>query len=234
MAEGEHRRAAVKLRTAWMLLRDGGARSVFSATLGRCGMVVFDVFDTPVSTMPSSGGPDGITFGWLTFDEAEAYIRHDRQQTTPTSAIERLLRGDRCFVAKKDNEIASSRWHAFGLLSEDVFPFVFGLDRNEAYVYGVYTNESYRGRGLASFVSINANNDLAIGGIVNLVSVIYQNNTPGVRTAVAAGGKRAGMLVTRGRFGLLLRSGKPPKVSLGGWHSENGGKAGTVHAGRWG
>ena len=126
-----------RLGTARRAYRREGLSGILAAATSRARVDVFHVFATPLDPLPPLVAPTvPLTFGWLQESELDDYDAF-RAGPAGESAAARRAAGDRCFVARRDGAIVSSRWISAGTLREECFPFSFRLRQGEVYEWSV-------------------------------------------------------------------------------------------------
>lgn len=203
-----------RLGTARRAYGSGGLSAVLAALAGRARIDVFHVFATPLDPLPAPlTATVPLTFGWLDASETGAYEVF-RNAPSGVNGAARLAAGDRCFVARRDGAIVSSRWIAAGTLREECFPFSFRLGQGEVYEYDTYTDPGSRGLGVAAGAATEVARVLRDEGVDRVIAVVYTANEAGIATQERAGATRTGTLLARGRHAVLLRRGRRPRLSL--------------------
>ncbi len=93
--------------------------------------------------------------------------------------LQRLKKGQKCFGIKHSGKIAAFIW--FDLNNVFCRFCKISLKENEAYLFDSYTIMSFRGKGLAPYVSYQCYKELARLGRYNLYSIVECINTPSIK-----------------------------------------------------
>lgn len=189
------------------LWRREGAQAVLRAFCSKLGVRVAAVFERSLASPPELVEPKlDADFEFLELASAEAFGKHS-PEVGREIAIDRLNRGDRCFVAWAGDHIASSRWVRRGALSEDNLPFSFILPDDHAYDYQAYTSPDMRQLHLSSASGTRLCAELSKEGFSTLVELVFTANPAAVRTTERIGCHRSGVIVILGRRAVWISYG---------------------------
>lgn len=106
-------------------------------------------------------------------------IKNNARGYPVETLLDNLRKGKKCYGIKKGNEVAAFMWIDF---EECNFkPIRFPLEKDEAYTYGVYTMESFRGMSIAPYMAFKCYNDLKLMGRNTIYGVSEYFNRSAVR-----------------------------------------------------
>lgn len=106
----------------------------------------------------------------------------------------RLERGERCFVARAEGTIISSRWIAERRAHVAYLDMWLELERDEVYLSETYTDPSRRGRGVSGAAGTRLASSLAADGYRRILAGVLSENRAGTRAYEKAGYRRVGRL----------------------------------------
>lgn len=139
------------------------------------------LFERPVGKSQSLWRAIGsFDFGWLREDEKEKLYLLQKDLTVK-KVEERLSRGDRCFVARKEGKVMSFAWlttKAWGLW--DVRSLIIPRKGSVCF-YNARTDVRYRGLGLLSMLAHHLDKVLAEEGVERFLVVVEPKNRVAIR-----------------------------------------------------
>jgi ribosomal protein S18 acetylase RimI-like enzyme len=201
-------------------LREQGARVAAERALARVGVRAALVLEQrlPIGTPPADApDPSFATFAEATERDASAVAtlyapeparavpRASERVHTPDAPLrsepdrsqalrDRLARGERCFVGRRDGHVVAAAWVARGMITVSQLPCELVLQPGETYLYDSYVNPSVRSRGLASALYAHIGLTLGQEGVSRNLMLVRPTNTANLRAARRAGYERVGLL----------------------------------------
>lgn len=106
----------------------------------------------------------------------------------------RLERGERCFVAREEGTIVSSRWIAERRAHVAYLDMWLELERDEVYLSETYTDPSHRGHGVSGAAGTRLAHALAADGRRRILAGVLPENLAGRRAYEKAGYRGVGWL----------------------------------------
>jgi RimJ/RimL family protein N-acetyltransferase len=103
-----------------------------------------------------------------------------------------IRKGHLCFIAKVGGEIVHFKMVGFGEVYVSELKREIHLDSNSAYIYFVYTVQSYRCLGLDSKVTTKVFDYLSEKGIEKVYILVRHNNFPELRVVQKVGYRKVG------------------------------------------
>ena len=186
-----------------MLYRPGGHRAVLAHAAAMLGYRKVAVYRLELESPSAPVEPRvDVSFGWLEPAELSGPARL-RVDVGDSSAEALLERGDRCYVARLDGNVVSSRWVTTGPAHIDSMEIRMELARGSAYVHDAFTSEDHRGLRVAPAAATRLARLLAAEGCGSIVAFVETGNPWAVRNAEHSGYRRMGVLA---------------KLVLGRWH----------------
>ena len=123
---------------------------------------------------------------------------------TEEKLLSMLKDGEKCIGIKHNGEIAAFMWINFKKLSYK--STVMHLESNEAYLWFMYTLESYRGQNLAPFLRYKSYEILTEMGLDKLYSISDYFNSPAVKFKKKLNAKRLKLILFVQLFNKVSRS----------------------------
>ena len=115
-------------------------------------------------------------------------------ETDDENARARLERGDRCFVARADGAVASSRWIAEGRAFVEYLDTWLDLEPGEVYLSETFTAPALRGRGVSGAAGTRLAHALADEGCRRILAGVLRENHAGKRAYEKAGYEPVGRI----------------------------------------
>jgi len=187
-----------RLREARAALRDGGPRAVFVKSLQELRVYRrLGLFEVPLEPRPPRAEPTaaGIRVRALSEspDDLAAYAAL-RPDAPPGEALDRLRRGDRCFVAVLDGHVVSSVWVATCVARIDYLGCELELGPESAYAYDGYTLPGLRGLDVGSWRTELMKAELRTQGCRRLLSLQLAENRSQDRRSTRRGYRPLGVV----------------------------------------
>ena len=132
--------------------------------------------DGPVSPAPPTPGAE---LGLLDRDDVGEYVAL-HPQATRAELERRLAAGDRCHVARAGGRLVAARWAAFTEARVPYLEHTFPLAEDEAFVYDVFGDPAWRGRGVSRALFHTMNARLRSEGYVTVLSAVHRENREGL------------------------------------------------------
>lgn len=209
------------LRRALEVLRQEGPRSLWFKFLGE---TVYRRMDLIERELDAQAGPPadtrGLEFGLLAATDVDEFLAF-RDYAGRDLVLERLTRGERCFLLRDRGRIVHCCWTATGRSHIDYLGCDIRLANGAVYVYEAYTAPEARGRSASSLRSSLMEQHYAEHGYHRLVAVIWPENRPVYRSMEKAGYRVTGRIGFRGpgrwrRHFFRYRGGNAPLALVGG------------------
>jgi RimJ/RimL family protein N-acetyltransferase len=140
---------------------------------------------------PAAPAPAELSFGFLAPEELADYEALHGERVT---ARERLAAGERCFVARHEGRLVSTRWLAFGSARIDYLDRRLELGDRDVYLSETYTDPAVRGRGYSSAAGAAYARLLAAEGYARVVAAVLPENHQGRRAYEKAGYRPVGTI----------------------------------------
>jgi len=191
-----------RLATLRLLRRTGGARAVLVHAVAVLGYRKILVYELDLGSVPEPvQALATLDYGWLDEVGLDA-LRRQRPDVPPETYDARLARGDRCWVARQDGRVVSSRWVTLGPAAVDSTGVRCTLPAGYAYVHDSFTSADVRGRRVGPSAATRLAEALAAEGCRMLVAFVEAGNHWAVRNAENSGYAEAGSLakVAAGRW----------------------------------
>jgi GNAT superfamily N-acetyltransferase len=197
------------IRRAIAAQRNAGWRGLWFGALATAKLYRrLDVTELDLSSPPPlAPAPEGYTFGFLDPEDAAGLGRLGHWTEDEVAA--RHARGERCFVARTDGEIAAARWITVGRGPAPYLERQLSLTPDEAYQYENYTDPALRGRGISPAGGTRLAHALAAEGFSRIVAVALRE----VHAAVRAGEKVG-----------YVRTGRVGYMGIGPWRRHFGSR----------
>ena len=162
------------------------------ALLGYRKILVYERdLDVPPAPLAATGD---LTCGWLAESKIDELARA-RPDIPRTKWKDRLARGDRCWVARQDGRIVSSRWVTRGPATVKSTGVHCNVPAGYGYVHDSFTSPDVRGRRIGPAAGMRLASTLASEGVRTLLAFVEAGNHWAVRNAENAGYRQTGSLV---------------------------------------
>jgi len=165
-------------------LRYGTLLYVLQERLSRLGILIapyFLVLEEKPELSPGLAGrpPEGLHFCPLNRRDLQEIARSEEFSETEKELLPRLEEGDRCYGLKRGDAVIAYNWA--GLKRCAYRLYAFELNAREAYLFGMATAKSLRGRGLAPLLRFKTYEALEQEGRTVFYSISDAFNRPAVR-----------------------------------------------------
>lgn len=192
-------------RRAYRVWKDQGPWGFWFRFLETLGYRRVQLWERNLSAMPPNRpvnhAASELMVTRLQAGEHDAWL-HWRRDVTTEDFHQRIADGDRCWVARHLDQLIACAWVStrHGRYLCDRFP----LRAREAYLYDMFTDPAWRGRGVAGLLIERMAAQLKSEGFQSLMLAIYPENTA-ARRAYEKAGFRPRMLRMRFRLGKWYR-----------------------------
>lgn len=177
-----------RIRRARQIWRDQGPRGFWFRLLGALGYRRVQLWQRELTHAANMSRqvtvPADVTITVLKSDQRVTFVRW-RADMHANDFQERLAIGDRCWLAQHRNQPIACAWVSTRQARYlcDRFP----LQPQEAYLYDMFTDPAWRGRGLAGVLIETIAAHLAGQGYRVLTLALYPENLPAARAYRRAG-----------------------------------------------
>jgi ribosomal protein S18 acetylase RimI-like enzyme len=161
-----------------------------------------DIFERKI--IPASAPielPEGLEITLLQTGEVDEFVEfralHDRK-----TILQRLERGQTCFLARHHGQIIHNAWIVKGRTRIDYLACDIQLAGDTIYVFETYTSNAWRGRSISSMRVAVMEKYCQGQGYLRLLAVVWPESKPANRNVEKAGYQRVGRIgyLGAGRF----------------------------------
>jgi GNAT superfamily N-acetyltransferase len=139
---------------AYRVLRDEGWRTFglkLASALGYRRMLVLAASTQPPRSAPAA--IPGLTCALLEAGDVDAYLAL-RPDASRDELLERWREGGQCCVARLGDRVVAAAWSRPGQGAGAWIDYEFTLAPDEIYLHDAYTDEAWRGRGIAHVLCV--------------------------------------------------------------------------------
>ena len=180
------------LRRAREVLRDDGLRALWFKVLGETVYRRVSLVRLPIDPPPPlTESTVDTSFGFVGPDEIDALTRL-RPDVARKEVERRLARGDRCWAARRNGDIVSTRWVASGSAWIEYLGVEVPLRPDEVFLYETYTAPAYRGLGLSPAAGTRLTRALRAEGWMSILGGVVPENAAALRAASKTGYREVG------------------------------------------
>ena len=200
-------------RRALTILREMGPATLWWKVLGELGYRRAILFERELGRgVRLRASPAPVELGMLDTHEADAYLRF-HPESSRLELERRLGAGDWCHVARVGTRLVGVRWVSLREARVAHLGFSFPLAETEAFVYDLFIDPGWRGRGVARALYFEMNAHLESEGFTKVLSAVLPENPKGIAFTSSTSDPRA-TLVSIG-LGKRRRHFRrpPPKMS---------------------
>lgn len=176
------------------VLRTEGARSLWFRILGetvyRRAILIERLLHDPIAEQQA--GVD-VEVNLLTPGDLDEYLAH-HPGSIASEICERFRQGQKCFVARHRNNIASTCWAATGTARIDYLNCEISLAEDEVYTYGSYTTARFRNLNIPAVRGNEMVLHFRERGYRRFVAILMPENKPAFGPIEKIGYRRIGTL----------------------------------------
>ncbi len=144
--------------------------------------------------------PQAVELGLLDAGDVEEYLAFHPQASRP-ELERRLAVGDRCHVARSRGRLIAVRWVSFAEARVPYLELTFRVGGGEVFIYDVYSDPAWRGRGVSRALFHTMDARLRSEGYGLALSVTMRDNREGVEFTASTSTPVASLVsVGFGRF----------------------------------
>lgn len=145
---------------------------------------------------------------FLDFARVRGFDTDKSQDKQNSLYLQRLKRGDECWMLYKHGVPKSYLWTSTGLISVDTVAYKLQLDESTFAIYDVYTVESERRKGHYEAILINLFSHMRDRGYSRAVLWVMRHNVSAIRTHIHYGFERVVMEIQYTSFAGFSRIDK--------------------------
>jgi GNAT superfamily N-acetyltransferase len=109
--------------------------------------------------------------------------------------LRRLAEGQHCYVAQHQSQIVACCWWLDGEFKDPTLDREFKLAANEVYMHSVFTAPAFRGKGILSYLDVQAGRDATrTQGKTRSLSLVEVTNKASLRSSAKGGRIRIGLV----------------------------------------